>query len=447
MSRTRFVKGKIIKITGGNHNMYAGENIIHNSGGAIYEIGEEKGVSYGVPEAPPAPEIIAKCIVHFRPHGKWMGEYGLDWLRSGDTGMKGDTWFGSIMGKYYEADNKTPFQDTNKWNKNFHKEMKMYEAKLNSYRFFIISWKKIKGKPFRYTIPTLTLLKGKSAVFNLKIEIAEIPKKLTLEFKDKNATKYFDINVTQIGDLKKGKYDKANYLKITCKEESPTEQIILVKADDKICGALRIHPNNKIFQKNIKVAFIKVNTNINGITQSGIPISGGVSFFKHCFQQALVIPHLTVEPTFLDCTGNILWNEFKNKFCTLVGGVYKVTVQNGLRAYLQSKLKQQFGNKYDNHYVMFFIGEKGNWNGFSYFNSNFGVYFASHNAATLAHETMHAMNISHTFDGKSPQAKYTYEAMKTNNLLDYSHVANPPIPRFSLFLWQWKLLNPNIKPK
>lgn len=55
------------------------------------------------------------------------------------------------------------------------------------------------------------------------------------------------------------------------------------------------------------------------------------------------------------------------------------------------------------------------------------------------------MNLAHTFDGKSPSAKYTYKAMKTNNILDYSHLNKPPIERFCLFSWQWKILNNNIE--
>lgn len=68
MSRIRIVKGKIIKITGGNHNMYAGENIIFNSGGAIYETGVEKGISYGVPEKPPV------RISHYFIDGYWSNK-------------------------------------------------------------------------------------------------------------------------------------------------------------------------------------------------------------------------------------------------------------------------------------------------------------------------------------------------------------------------------------
>ena len=59
---------------------------------------------------------------------------------------------------------------------------------------------------------------------------------------------------------------------------------------------------------------------------------------------------------------------------------------------------------------------------------------------------MHALELAHTFDGISPTAKYTYQAGQTNNLMDYSHWSIfGSIVRKSLFLWQWKVLNPKIK--
>lgn len=190
-------------------------------------------------------KIKAKCIVMFRPHNGYKNnpDFGFDWLRVGDSGQAGDNWFGNIMGKYYEKDNITVFGDTNNWNSNFKKDMKMYNKLLRSYTSFNISWKDKwtgKGKsrkkePYLYPIPVLTLLQGRSALFNLKIEIEEEPQKLTFEFKDKKGSEFFELNVKEINDIRKGKYDKFNYFKITCKKESPTEQLLYVKADGEIC--------------------------------------------------------------------------------------------------------------------------------------------------------------------------------------------------------------------
>lgn len=114
-----------------------------------------------------------------------------------------------------------------------------------------------------------------------------------------------------------------------------------------------------------------------------------------------------------------------------------------LKTYLENKLIEQFNNKYDSYYHLYFIGEEANLNGHSYFNSQFGVYFKGHEQGTLPHEAMHALNLPHTFDGIHFSDKYTYEACKTNNLLDYSHKVG--IKRHCTYLWQWNILNPKIQ--
>lgn len=454
MSRTRIVKGKIIEVIEKDYSIFSENNIVYNSTEIVAEKGESKGVSYGNPSKPSAGEIKAKCLVKFRPHDKYKDnpEFGFDWLREGDSGQKGDDWFGAIMGRYFEESTfVTPFRNTNSWSSNaqtnpngyFKKEPNMYDKKLKSYKSFLVGWKKINKKPYLYPMPTLTLFKGKSALLTLKIEIQKKPKKLTLEFKDPNAAKYLTLNLNEVVDLRKGKYDKYNYLKISCKETFSKEQILYVKADDEICGAIRIHPNDTNFVKKINVVIIKVKTDANGSAVIGKPATGGKVFFSQCMSQALVSASM-IEET-LDCTGNFLFNTFKNNFCTNVNGVFKVTNSNGLRDYLEDKVKSEFGNKYNNYYRLYFIGESGNWNGFAYGNSKFGVYFKSHNKATVAHETMHAMNLPHTFasitQGTMP-ANYTYQAKKTNNIMDYSHLAG--IERFCSYHWHWKILNNKI---
>lgn len=49
-----------------------------------------------------------------------------------------------------------------------------------------------------------------------------------------------------------------------------------------------------------------------------------------------------------------------------------------LKTYLENKLIEQFNNKYDSYYRLYFISEESIWNGFSNFNSKFGVYFKGH---------------------------------------------------------------------
>jgi len=452
MSRTRIVKGRIFESVEKDYNIYSESNITYNAAERYEEVGNTQGVHYHNPSKPSAGEIKAKCIVKFRPHDKYKLNpgFGFDWLREGDSGQQGDNWFSNVMGKYYETDNVTVFKNGNSWNTNFHKDPNMYDKKLKSYRNLSIAWKKIKKTTYLYPIPVLTLLKGRSALLNLKIEIKEKPKKLTLEFKDKESEKYLSLNLKEIGDVKIGKYDKFNYLKITCTEEFSKEQVLYVKADGEICGALQIHPNSKAYLKNISAIFISVKTDINATIKVGKPKAGSQQYFTECLNQALVIP--SIHNNFsIDCTGNIFYSSFRNKFCKKIGGKFYISESNGLKEYLEEKFKDKYGNKYDSYFKVFFIDDiypswkagsiSGYTNGFSYFNTTFTVQFNTHSKETVAHELMHALGLAHTFDG-NPPAKFTYEAYKTNNLMDYCH--HKGIPRMSVFKWQWKVLNSKI---
>ncbi|MEC5396031.1 phage baseplate assembly protein V, partial [Bergeyella sp. RCAD1439] len=390
-------------------------------------------------------EIQPKCLVKFRPHDKWQGEFGFDWLRGGDSGQEGDIWFGNIMGRYYnETSFSTLFKNTNTWSKFFKKELDMYNRKLRSYTNLQINWKSIKGKPYLYPVPILTLLKGHSATFNLKTEIEEVPKKLTFEFKDKEAEKCLKLNVKRITGLQKGKKDFYNYIKITCINSFSKQHTLLVKADDKVCGAMKIHPNSPKYIKHIKVIFVRVKTNINGSEVDGKPYNNAEQFLKIHLNQALVTPDIRISSKYLNCTDSF----FKAKFCSQVDGKYEITNSTGLKEYLETKFNEQFGKThYQNYYKLFFIGEAADWNGFSFPGSKFAVYSASHNEGTIAHEIMHAMGLPHTFasvDEERLKAKFTYEALKTNNLMDYSHWNN--IPRITTYHWQWRQLNPRILP-
>ncbi len=84
MSRFRYVKGSITKITGGKHRVFSKDVIEHISAKRVIQVGKEEGVSYGAPEAPPAlspPAVLKKFLVHFRRPEDYVGKYGFDWLR------------------------------------------------------------------------------------------------------------------------------------------------------------------------------------------------------------------------------------------------------------------------------------------------------------------------------------------------------------------------------
>lgn len=72
-------------------------------------------------------EIEPKCLVQFRPHSKYNGEFDFDWVRLGDSLNKGDVWYKNIMG-YYETPKKAN-GDYNYCNSKFIQNTKAYDNK------------------------------------------------------------------------------------------------------------------------------------------------------------------------------------------------------------------------------------------------------------------------------------------------------------------------------
>lgn len=435
MSRTRIVKGKIIEVIEKDFNIYSQSNIIDNAAEVVSEKGNDNGVSYGNASQPPAGEIQAKCLVQFRPHAKWSGEFGFDWLRLGDTGTKGDTWYKNITGQY-DA------------NYNFVKKSSVYQKLLNKFNTMSIPWKpKINGNPFLYLIPYMTIYQGKSHKLSLKVEIEELPKKLTVQHKksanDKNT--YFTFNTSEI-TIKKGKYTLDNYLEITCLKEFRTDQIIEVLADDIVCGKLKIMANSAAHQKQGKVLFITV------ISQTGRgSTTDEISRLNKYMKQA----YINVDVKSI----NINLSNDHNFIPKLRSGT-------GIHQYLDAKLRSAkfpdgsvVGNRYDSFYKVYFIseviqqsdgsyllGEAENIPSRTVFVLNLkdtataaGVGFENVKT-TATHELLHAIGLFHTFDNSSP---ITFEEFKTDNIMDYYSQTTDIIAK-QTYKWQWDILKKMI---
>ncbi len=70
MSRFRYVKGNITKITGGKHRMFSKENIEFISAKRVIQVGDEGGVSYGRPD--PFPPKSITCL--YLEKGWWTSD-------------------------------------------------------------------------------------------------------------------------------------------------------------------------------------------------------------------------------------------------------------------------------------------------------------------------------------------------------------------------------------
>jgi hypothetical protein len=70
------------------------------------------------------------------------------------------------------------------------------------------------------------------------------------------------------------------------------------------------------------------------------------------------------------------------------------------------------------------------------------VYAVGFADSTLAHETLHAMGLYHSFD---TSGKHVFTQNLTDNIMDYSDIATPPIPVIQLWKWQWETTHANVE--
>lgn len=204
-------------------------------------------------------------------------------------------------------------------------EFEMLESSIirqrNCYERKTILWLKNeenKAKSYEYTYftPIMTIMNGVVANLNAVIKFnpgkKDRPKMIKLEFgKDCK-----DLSVSP-STLPIKEDEIPIPITITCSGEFDKEQVLLVKADEKECGKIRILPNGKQHQKEIKVVTIKVRTRLNENRGSklGKISTGGPDLFVNTLKQALItVPEGVEYIEELDCTDEEFTNAYKNLF-------------------------------------------------------------------------------------------------------------------------------------
>lgn len=464
MSRIRYVKGRIIKRTEGVHQMYASENIVFNSGGEIAEFGEENGTSFNEPEKPPTPQTQSKVSIEFRPHSKYNGEFGFDWLRQGDIGSPGDIWYKSIVGFYF-AD--ATFKVKREQSDFFQPNLSEYNRLLSLYKPAVsIPWRKNDVVNFP---EFFTLLKGKVAKFTLLLEIDEEPKEIIIKY-NKNL---FKLNNETI-PVRAGKL--TDYLTVECIKEFEFNQKIEVFAKTRVgkeflAGRLIAIANDINKQRKVQVVFVNVTTNLTGaITKIGKSL-GNETLLKKFMSQCLTVPE--IQTASMDVSGNYIQKllkvvPFTRNFITNDGArkvvsAFKTIADRkhdygvSLESFLEGEFNKIHGGKYMNFYKVFYFDEPiGFWTkdggtdkyvGLNGKAENVGAgartviisESGAKNAATTTHELLHCMGLHHTFNNN---ADFTYKKFKTENIMDYSHQKG--VNRISTWLHQWKKINRSI---
>ena len=445
--------------------IHSAEKAIVNSQGMI-EVRGEQGTSelnQAFSYQKTVEEKAKRCVVYFKRSENYNGEYGFDWFHMGEKEnmSKGDYKFVDTIGHHYETDeggNKVTCTDGNAAYKYpFEVLPTQIDKKRNSFEYFNIGFKLAKARigvtpleDFTYYIPRMTMMPDTEINLVAEIELdgeENKPKEIKLQFDKEDDLKLSHTTLP----VRAGKVT----LTISCTGELKEKRTLTAVTDDgDTVGTLFILPNSKKHQRDIKVVFVKVKTNLDekeGEFKTGIVNPSAKTLFLNVLHQALVNVDGDIEEEIINCTEK----SFKERFCTdkiiyndNIPQKHIVIKDDNITAWKMKEemlkvLKREYGNQFDGYYTVFFFGDKSeSTNGYAYPNSTYGVFFDGYNSATVPHEMLHAMGLPHSFDYHGVPFAYKYHT--TDNIMDYSHLTPNPIKRMSLFYWQWGILNNKI---
>ena len=429
---------------------------------------------------------FAKCVVYVRPTKNWKNDengnnFGFDWMRVGDSEIKGDVNYAKNMGQLWIGNK--PQDNGNSLTGSFKVDPEKYRRMISVYykESFNVAWKVKPIKEteekkiieiesdFKYYVPVLNLMNGQDANLQLIVDMAEkkeLPESIKWNIPDANLLTIKHEKKPLVPQ--KGKYDCT----ITCNEEIKDIQTISFVAvyrtadgttEEEVCGYLKVLPNNRI--KRLKVLLVDFNFNKN----KGVVNKKEISYAKKILNQGIVEFDYS-QKTYIAPPGsftekaliagssdghfkspNVIFNNlFYNQGC-------------GLYEFFQ---RENLLETYKDHIVVVAIGNECK-QVFTYGSSKItgvthpplGTFKLTHvtpsidytptasvillfedrDKETMAHEILHATGLLHTFSSSSP---YVYKPKKTDNIMDYSHENN--IPRIATWQWQWEAIREYI---
>ena len=210
--------------------------------------------------------------------------------------------------------------------------------------------------------------------------------------------------------------------------------------------------------KTLDVAVVSVKVDQLG----GNPTPNWEGLFKMVLGQALIKVNIKKE-----VGGNKIQinlsdiDGFRAKF-NISNGVIGKT--DGLDTDLNRLFNKDYHNLYGKYLLLYFLDVhgpatiQGSIAGYAPINLGRTVLFNGHTKETITHETLHALSLPHSFfyreglmylDNNTAKYmdSYVYEAMATDNLMDYSHFPvdlsgnkRTPIDRIQIWMWQWKII-------
>ncbi|GHC47142.1 type VI secretion system tube protein TssD [Ulvibacter litoralis] len=421
-----------------------------------------------------------KVLVSFRPNDAWDGSFGFDWIREDDTSLFNDNKFEDIVSKQYtDSTFKILEKGQNSYKGHFKKDATLLKKLKEKYKPFEVTWKKVKDDKGnqvndKHFTEWLSLKKGESAKIKIRIDVTE--KADYLKFDD-NTNFTFTPNKIDISN-KKGKKTLKDDVLIECKNEFTKDEEIVIKAYKEkqptgvLSGKLNVWSNAAANHKQKKVVFVQLTTKLSKTSKpKKSDASNEMVRLNKYLTQAYIELHPDSKIVDIDLTADTDFSRFvkngkilkksvlvpakaaiaKTANSPAIPAKAEIPIQN-----LVDYLKLKLDKKYAAFFKAFYFAENGmpssgvgNLSGYSAGGADYVVVFASANDQTAAHEFLHSFNLPHTFTNSeaTSKAEFTYEAKKTDNLLDYSHnISSDPNnnKRCSLYYWQWIKANKSI---
>ena len=399
---------------------------------------------YDLSASVPLSKTGAKVIVQFRTSGSYQGEYGFDWIRMGDSGRPGDTWYANIMGNKHTSKNEVIVDKTKR-------VYDYYASRMFSTKRFVIPWKTQGKRPFMYISPVMTLRKGASAKLTLKVEVKEPAVKMEYQCQTPGI---FQLSKDTVPTLGKGKHTLPDELVVTCLKEFSRDQEIKVYAYDEnnvkhLAGKLIVKANDKKHQKTINVVMVRV---LFKETEDEFYISGSKAKLQKIFGQAYVnlnirIVNLNIEQA--------LRNKETSKYFTPTRLIHSSSLSSGdLYSFLNAELSKKFP-KFNNYFKLYYInrkcvddtsGKEKQLYGMArdLFSLEVIIPFRGLNDNTAVHELLHCIGLPHSFSNVS--VSYFDVAFKkdfTDNIMDYSDM-HSGIPTIATWEYQWRAIQNSI---
>jgi hypothetical protein len=432
-------------------------------------------------------EPRAKCMVRFRPHDNYKGEFGFDWLRIEDNGFEKEPPYKyTIEGGY--KDGISDYSDTEAFEvlKNEYKKVQIWGFGLSDmgvvlntgFGEYYVPYLNLFPEPY-IDIPNTPPYEAELKVL-VEIKDADV-EEIKLEYNSAifsiDGQDTFSLNDKAICPLQ---LSANRTIKITCKKEVRT------RLDGEICayayfkdwrgdikkalaGKIQVGVNDKRSIKEVKIVLVHVTTNITGNDRkTGEFSTEEQKQLRQTLHQALVRPLISTAT--LDLSNNPRLK---------TGGIY-VNRRNILRRSgadsLVKYLKTQFMNdpnnaEYRNHIPVFAIGNPGEAGGlFGYcdtdrdargnlirFLKNSVCFTPSEDSrilrpvGTMPHEVLHGFQLFHThIDGdpplKHPNIKYIYPNAQTDGPLEATdNVMSYNFGKmWTTWHWQWEIIRSNL---